>query len=144
MAKRKYKKRQTKKNSLDFGVIITLIFSALLTVLIYAESGYVGIVLSDFFGGMFGVIKYVLAIGSFAVAVKMACKDDDDYLSSKIFQYTLLLIFIAVILSVYEIYNGVINIDQKNLKMFYAITNYLPQELPAHLLWAKQAFRYTE
>jgi len=112
MAKRKYKKRQTKKNSLDFGVIITLIFSALLTVLIYAESGYVGIMLSDFFGGLFGVIKYVLPIGSFAVAIKMACKDDDGYISSKIAQYTLLLVFIAVILSVYEIYNGIINIDQ--------------------------------
>ena len=112
MAKRKYKRRQTKKSSLDFGVIITIIFSALLTVLIYAESGYVGMALSDFFGGMFGVIKYVLPIGSFAVAIKMACKDDDGYISSKIFQYTLLLIFVAVILSVYEIYNGVINIDQ--------------------------------
>ena len=113
MAKRKYKKRQTKKkNSLDFGVIITLILSALLTVLIYAESGYVGIMLSDFFGGLFGVIKYVLPIGSFAVAIKMACKDDDGYISSKIAQYTLLLVFIAVILSVYEIYNGVINIEQ--------------------------------
>ncbi len=112
MAKRKYKRRQPKKKSLDFGVIITIIFSALLTVLIYAESGYVGIALSDFFGGMFGVIKYILPIGSFAVAIKMACKDDDGYISSKIFQYTLLLIFIAVILSVYEIYNGAINIDQ--------------------------------
>ena len=112
MAKRRYKKRQTKKSSLDFGVIITIIFSFLLTVLIYAESGYVGIMLSDFFGGMFGVIKYVLPIGSFAVAVKMACKDDDGYISSKIAQYTLLLIFIAVILSVYEIYNGTISIDQ--------------------------------
>ena len=113
MAKRKYKKRQpAKKNSLDFGVIITLIFSALLTVLIYAESGYIGIMLSDFFGGMFGVIKYVLPIGSFAVAIKMACKDDDGYISSKIAQYTLLLIFVAVILSVYEIYNGVICIQK--------------------------------
>ena len=71
-----------------------------------------GIALSDFFGGMFGIIKYILPIGSFAVAIKMACKDDDGYISSKIFQYTLLLIFVAVILSVYEIYNGVINIDQ--------------------------------
>ena len=112
MAKRKNKKRQTKKSSLDFGVIITIIFSVLLTVLIYAESGYVGIMLSDFFGGMFGIIKYVLPIGSFAVAVKMACKDDDGYISSKIAQYTLLLIFVSVILSVYEIYNGVINIEQ--------------------------------
>ena len=112
MAKRKYKKRQPKKSSLDFGVIITLIFSALLTVLIYAESGAVGIALSDFFGGMFGVIKYILPIGSFAVAVKMACKDDDGYISSKIAQYTILLICIAVILSVYEICNGTIDINQ--------------------------------
>ena len=112
MAKRKYKRRKTKKTSLDFGVIITIIFSALLTVLIYAESGYVGIALSDFFGGMFGVIKYVLPIGSFAVAIKMACKDDDGYISSKIAQYTVLLIFIAVILSVYEICNGGIDLEQ--------------------------------
>ena len=112
MAKRKYKKRQTKKSSLDLGVIITIILSCLLTVLIYTESGYAGIMLSDFFGGMFGIIKYIVPIGSFAVAIKMACKDDDGYISSKIAQYTLLLIFIAVILSVYEIYNGKINIEQ--------------------------------
>ena len=114
MAKRKYKKRQPKKKSLDFGVIITLILSSLLTVLIYAESetGAVGIALSDFFGGMFGVIKYVLPIGSCAVAIKMACKDDDGYISSKIFQYTLLLIFVAVILSVYEICHKTIDINQ--------------------------------
>ena len=111
MAKRKYKGKRAKSNFPDLGVIITIIFSFLLTVLIYTESGYIGIVLSDFFGGMFGVIKYILPIGSFAVAIKMACKDD-DYLSSRILQYTLLLIFIAVILSVYQIYNGEINIDK--------------------------------
>lgn len=115
MAKRKSKGKRSKKSknsSMNFGVIITIIFSVLLTVLIYTESGYLGILLSDFFGGMFGVIKYVVPIGSFAVAIKMSCKDDDDYISSKIFQYGLLLVFVAVILSVYEIYNGEINIDQ--------------------------------
>ena len=112
MAKRKSKGRKSKKSSMNFGVISTIIFSILLTVLIYTESGYAGILLSDFFGGMFGIIKYVVPIGSFAVAIKMACKDDDGYISSKIFQYSLLLIFIAVILSAYEIYNGEINIEQ--------------------------------
>ena len=114
MAKRKSKGKRSssKKSSMNFGVIVTIIFSVLLTVLIYTESGYVGMALSDFFGGMFGIIKYVVPIGSFAVAIKMACKDDDGYISSKIFQYTLLLIFVAVILSVYEIYNGEINIEQ--------------------------------
>ena len=114
MAKRKTrrKSRKKQKSTADFGVIITIIFSILLTVLIYSESGYIGMVLSDFFGGIFGLIKYVLPIGSFAVAIKMACKDDDGYLSSRIFQYTLLLIFISVILSVYEIYSGEIVIEQ--------------------------------
>ena len=112
MAKKKKKKNSIKQETPNFGVITIIIFSILLTVLIYAESGYIGMVLSDFLGGMFGMIKYVLPIGSFAVAVKMACKDDDGYLSSKIFQYTLFLIFVAVILSVYQIYNGSINIDQ--------------------------------
>ena len=112
MAKRKYRKKKNSKTTQDFGVAITIIISILISVLIYAESGYIGILLSDFLGGMFGIIKYVLPIGSFAVAIKMACKDDDGYLSSKIFQYALLLIFISVILSVYEIYNGAINIEQ--------------------------------
>ena len=114
MAKKKSKSKgkRSKKQSTDLGLVITIILSILLTVLIYTESGYVGIVLSDFFGGMFGIIKYVVPIGAFAVAIKKACKDDDEYISSKIFQYSLLLIFVAVILSVYEIYNGEINIDQ--------------------------------
>ena len=56
MAKRKSKGRRTKKQSIDLGLIITIILSILLTVLIYTESGYIGIVLSDFFGGMFGII----------------------------------------------------------------------------------------
>ena len=114
MAKKKSKSKgkRNKKQATDLGLVITIILSMLLTVLIYTESGYVGIVLSDFFGGMFGIIKYVVPIGAFAVAIKKACKDDDEYISSKIFQYSLLLIFVAVILSVYEIYNGEINIDQ--------------------------------
>ncbi len=113
MAKRKSKKRKTKKATTpDLGAIITIVFSILLAVLIYSESGYIGMILSDFFGGMFGIIKYVVPIGTFLVSIKMICNDEDNYLSSRIMQYTLLLIFIAVILSVYEIYNGEINISQ--------------------------------
>ena len=115
MAKRKSKnkgKRVQKKQATDLGLVVTIILSILLTVLIYTESGYIGIMLSDFFGGMFGIIKYVVPIGAFAVAIKKACKEDDEYISAKILKYTVLLIFVAVILSVYEICNGEINIEQ--------------------------------
>ena len=113
MAKRKYKKRQTKKKSSpDFGVIITLILSVLLTVLLFTEEGTVGIALSDFLGGMFGPVKYLLPLGAFAVAIKMACKDDDGYISSKIGKFTMVLIFISVILSVYKMQSQTIDENQ--------------------------------
>ena len=112
MAKRKSNKKKKQEKKQDISLIIVIILSVLLTVLIYTQSGTIGIALSDFFGGMIGILKYVLPIGAFAVAIKMACIDDDGYISSKIGQYVLLLIFIAVILSVYQIYNGEINIEQ--------------------------------
>ena len=40
------------------------------------------------------------------------CIRDSEYITSRIFQYAVLLIFIAVILSVYQICNGEISIDQ--------------------------------
>ena len=112
MAKRKSSKKKKQEKKQDITLIIVIILSILLTGLIYTQSGTIGIALSDFFGGMIGVLKYVLPLGAFAVAIKMACVDDDGYISSKIGQYVLLLIFIAVILSVYQIYNGEINIEQ--------------------------------
>ena len=112
MAKRKNKRKKKQNNNQDISLIIVIILSVLLTVLIYTQSGTIGIALSKFFGGMIGVLKYVLPLGAFAVAIKMACIDDDGYLSSKIFQYMLLLIFIAVVLSVYQIYSGEIDIEQ--------------------------------
>ena len=117
MAKKKSRGRRTKKNTPDFAVIITIILSILLAVLIFSESGYIGIALSEFFGGMMGILKYILPIGAFALAIKMACKNDDDYLTSRIIQYTFLLIFIAVILSVYQIYSGNINTNQEFSKI---------------------------
>ena len=112
MAKRKSSKKKKQQKKQDISLIVVIILSVLLTVLIYAQSGAIGIALSDFFGGMIGILKYILPLGAFAVAIKMACIDDDGYISSKIGQYVLLLIFIAVILSVYQIYNGEINIEQ--------------------------------
>ena len=112
MAKRKNRRKKKQSNNQDISLIIVIILSVLLTVLIYTQSGTIGIALSNFFGGMFGVLKYVLPLGAFAVAIKMACIDDDGYLSSKICQYMLLLIFVAIVLSVYQIYSGEINIDQ--------------------------------
>lgn len=111
MAKRKSskKKKQQKNKTYHYS---SNYFKCIINSINICTTGAIGIALSDFFGGMIGILKYILPLGAFAVAIKMACIDDDGYISSKIGQYVLLLIFIAVILSVYQIYNGEINIEQ--------------------------------
>ena len=120
MAKRKYKKRTTSSNnkrkkqssSVNLEVVGTIILSILLAVLIYTKSGYAGIYLNDIFGGMVGILKYILPIGTFAIAIKIACKDN-DYLTVKLLQYALFLLCIAVVMSVYQISKGNINVNNE-------------------------------
>ena len=88
MAKKKYKKRKTQKkkaSKIDLTIVGLILLSVLLAVLIYGKSGVVGIKLNEILGGMMGIIKYVLPIGIFAIAIKVACADN-EYLSSKLIQ----------------------------------------------------------
>ena len=105
MGKRKYKKRKaTKKKASNID----------LAVVIYGKSGVIGIKLNEILGGMMGIIKYVLPIGIFAVAIKLACADN-EYLSSKLIQYTILLISFSVLISVYQINSGELTILDKSM-----------------------------
>lgn len=117
MGKRKYKKRKaTKKkaSNIDLAVVALIILSILLAVLIYGKSGVIGIKLNEILGGMMGIIKYVLPIGIFAVAIKLACADN-EYLSAKLIQYTILLISFSVLISVYQINSGELTILDKSM-----------------------------
>ena len=115
--KRKYTKRKTNKNirnnnqnDMNLVVIGTIIFSFLLAVLLYWNSGTVGQKLNEVFGGLIGVLRYVLPIGSFAIAIKMAVQDEEDYVTKRLVQYSILIICIAIIMSVYQISKGAIQI----------------------------------
>ena len=123
MAKRKYKRRSTNKgrrtskkraSNIDMAVIGLIILSILLSVLIYGNAGIVGIKLNEILGGMMGIIRYVLPIGIFAVAIKIAC-DDDEYITSKLIQYAILLLSISVLLSVYQINKGDLIITDQDM-----------------------------
>ena len=116
MAKRKTNKKRrktTKKtvSNIDLAVVALIVISILLGVLIYAKSGVIGIKLNEILGGMMGIIKYVLPIGIFAMAIKMAI-DDDEYLSSKLAQCAILLISFAVLMCVYQVNVGNLTIDK--------------------------------
>ena len=55
---------------------LAIILSILLAVLLFTNSGTLGKQLNEVLGGMMGIIRYVLPIGAFAIALKMA---SDDY-----------------------------------------------------------------
>ena len=116
MAKRKSSKKgkkNTKKtaSNIDLAVVALIVISILLGVLIYAKSGVIGVKLNEILGGMMGIIKYVLPIGIFAMAIKMAI-NDDEYLSSKLAQCAILLISFAVLMCVYQVNVGNLTIDK--------------------------------
>ena len=116
MAKRKSSKKgrkTTKKtaSNVDLAVVALIVISILLGVLIYAKSGVIGVKLNEILGGMMGIIKYVLPIGIFAMAIKMAI-NDDEYLSSKLAQCAILLISFAVLMCVYQVNVGNLTIDK--------------------------------
>lgn len=107
MAKRKYKKRKTAKRAskIDLAVVGLIVLSILLAVLIYTKSGVIGVTLNEILGGMMGIIRYVLPIGVFAIGIKVAC-GDNEYLTSKLVQYAIFLISIAVLMGTFQLASG--------------------------------------
>ena len=106
--------RRTKKSKLDINVAVVFMFliSILLAILIYTKSGYIGEHLSPILGGIMGVIKYIIPIGTFLIAIYMTT-EDKEYLISKLIQYGIFLVCIATILSVFQYSNGNININSE-------------------------------
>ncbi len=115
--------KNTQRQNINLIVIGIIIFSVLLAVLLYTNSGVVGQKLNEILGGMLGIVKYILPIGTFLAAIKIASSDEYDT-TSKLLQYVLFLICIAVIMSIFEIWNG--NIEtigdlSQNLKKAYTL-----------------------
>ena len=52
-----------------------------------------------------GIMQYVLPVGTFAIAIKLAC-DDEEELTSKLIQYGIAIISLAVVFSVFQISSG--------------------------------------
>ena len=94
--------RSKKKINLDTEVVIMFVISLLTAVLIYFKSGAVGQGLSTVLGGIFGISKYIIPIGCFAIAINLIY-DDKDYLISKLIQYGIIIACICTLFSIYEI-----------------------------------------
>ena len=106
------RRRKSKQNKVDINIAVVamILVSILLAVLIYTKSGYIGEHLSPALGGIMGMVKYIIPIGTFIIAIYMTC-EEKDYLFSKLVQYALLLLCIATILSIFQITKGNINLN---------------------------------
>ena len=103
--KRRYKKRTKQKSKLDLVVVSLIVFSILLAVLIYNKSGVVGLKLNEILGGMFGIMQYILPIGMFAVAIKLAVDGKEDIVP-KLVQYGIAVVSISIVFSVFQFSAG--------------------------------------
>ena len=115
--KRTYNKKQTGKKTaakrntknqatrLDLAIVVLFVLSILSAVLIYGKSGVIGIKLTEILGGLIGIIRYILPIGIFAVAIKIVCEDREE-LWYKLGHYTIFLITIATVMSTFQITSG--------------------------------------
>ena len=96
MAKRGRKK---KRDNANISIITMVIFSVLLGVLIYNQSGLMGQQISSILSGVMGFIKYIVPIGTFLIAIYKLCnKKEDAYI--KLFQYALLLVCVAIFMHI--------------------------------------------
>lgn len=101
-------KRSKKKNRtmLDLQVVTLIVLSILLAILIYTKAGYIGETLSPILGGIMGWIKYIIPVGTFAIAIFLACDEDKDNFMKKILQYAVFLLCITTIITVIQISQG--------------------------------------
>ena len=104
--------RRAKKSKIDINVAVVfmLLISILLAILIYTKSGYIGEHLSPILGGIMGVIKYIIPVGTFLIAIYMTT-EDKEYLISKLIQYAIFLVCVATMLSVFQFSNGNLDIN---------------------------------
>ena len=108
---RKSKKKQEQRK-LNITVAILIVVSILLAVLIYTKSGYLGQTLSPALGGVLGYIKYLIPIALFAFSLYIAYDKDTKYYLPKIFMFVVILVFIDVIFSCFQISKGNIDITK--------------------------------
>ncbi len=105
---RNHKKK--KSSNIDLAVISCFIIGVLLTILIYAETGTMGEILSPVLGGIIGIIKYIIPLGIIGISISLA-KNDKDYLFSKVCQYIIFLSCIAAMMSIFQVSKGNLNVE---------------------------------
>ncbi len=93
-------------------VVTLIILSILVAVLIYTKSGMIGVKLNEILGGMVGIAQYILPIGIFVIAIKLASEGSEE-LNPKLIQYGILLVSLSILFSVFQISSSELQINKE-------------------------------
>ncbi len=99
MASRAKKKKKNDEIKVNVQITLLIIFSVLLGVLIFSESGLLGKGISTILGGLMSWVKYILPVGIFILGVYLIFNKSEG-LKGKAILYLALLLSIMVIFSV--------------------------------------------
>ena len=107
MAKRR--KKQSKKKSFkmnaDLTVVLFILIGIILAILVYGKSGYMGNMLNEVLGGLFGIFKFLIPIIPFVIVLYMISKNQEE-LKSKITHVSILLLCCSSITTLFQILNN--------------------------------------
>ena len=90
------KKKQQFKMDNNLKVVLLILLGIITAVLVYNKSSFMGIWLNDVFGGIFGIMKYVVPIVPFIWAIYIASKHKDSILE-KVIPISIMLLCISSI-----------------------------------------------
>lgn len=93
--------KKNKKN-IDLIFILLLILSVVLGITIYLQTGYIGQVISPVFGGFFGMVKNIIPVGIFLLALATAREEKKSY-TTRIIQFVIIIIALCSLLTILEI-----------------------------------------
>jgi len=105
MAARRGRKKKNDEIKVNIQITVLIIFSVLLSVLIFSESGLLGAGISTILGGLMSWVKYILPIGIFILGVYLIFNRNEG-LKGKVILYLTLLLSIMVIFSVNQFSGG--------------------------------------
>lgn len=112
MAKKKRYKKKNRASKADVTVVTLIILSILLAVLIYTKSGVIGLKLNEILGGLLGIVQYIVPIGIFVIAIKLASEGSEE-LTSKLIKGGILVVSLSIIFSVFQISSGELQVNKE-------------------------------
>ena len=122
MARKRANKASTKQSSasnpkksvskVDITLMVLILFTLIISIVIYGKGGDLHRILDPVISGIFGPIKYIIPVGSFLLCVSIFKEDKKKHFNS-ILKYSIIIILIASLFSMYHIGKGDIPIAGK-------------------------------